>query len=267
MKKYIFHNNKNLLYLSLFLLLGFLAICALSLKHRVYICEKDVDCDEYVRVKFKNEEDTGLILNMLTRGKKGKPVSGFVKSVGILQGSNRSIVKWEGEFKNGIRNGILKEYFYNNNNELEGETYTNYKDGTEISSVHYAYNEKGQLEGEGSCFLVKDNRICYSEEYYEDRQLGREKLFIDDKPVGTWHTYYDNGQLKLKEVWLDFRGEEVYKEYYYSNGNLKEGGKYKNPYWKVGIWEYYDENGNLTKREKYNYYGKLEQVEKPCEIQ
>ena len=54
---------------------------------------------------------------------------------------------------------------------------------------------------------------------------------------------------------MDFRGEEVYKEYYYSNGNLKEGGKYKNPYWKVGIWEYYDENGNLTKREKYNYYG------------
>jgi len=91
-------------------------------------------------------------------------------------------VKFEGEYKNGIRNGKGKEYYVNGKIKFEGD----YLNGNKWNG--YGYNKYGNLE-----FIIKDGKGSIKE-YDYDGQLKFEGEYKNGIRNGIGKEYYKNGK-------------------------------------------------------------------------
>lgn len=79
-----------------------------------------------------------------------------------------------------------------------------------------------------------------------------EKLL--DSATGKYCRIYNEKQILIEEgVWHPEFFSGYYRKYY-SNGKLKEEGRFTPMGMKIGIWKYYKRNGKLRKRA--DYWGK-----------
>ena len=144
---------------------------------------------------------------------------------------------FEGEFKNGKKNGKGKEYimgilFF------EG-TYLNGKRSGK-GKEYYKYDGKLKFEGEYlNGYIIEGKRY--------DRDC---KLEFELQKNGKGKEYYDNGNVKFEGKYLNGKRSGKGKEYYYY-GNLKFEGEYKDGKLNGKVKEY-DENGKLVFKGEYN---------------
>ena len=143
-----------------------------------------------------------------------------------------------GFFENGKRTGFWFKHYPNGNKKYE----RTYKSGTLIGkSIEYNhngnidkiwnYNDHGLLEGE------------YKSYYFEGPLFVSGQYDFIGRKTGTW-LYYSKKGKKIGVKNYMFDRLDGYYEDYYSNGRLKEKGKYQNNR-KVGIWYYYNKYGKF----------------------
>lgn len=91
-------------------------------------------------------------------------------------------------------------------------------------------------------------------------KIKEEGEYKDNKKIGTWKKYYDNGNLKSELIYENNK-PNGYAKFYYENGNMSEEGMWKNNKW-VGDYKFYYENGNLSYEWGYSESGKRTGVQK-----
>ncbi len=155
------------------------------------------------------------------------------------------VKKLEGNYVNGQRNGIWKEY------DEKGK----------LLNI-YEYKD-GQLADNETALNVIDQEKYY----YPNGQVKRVETRQGNKRQGFTKTYDKDGNLILSQI---FRNDTLVAEgnqnnegknvglwkYYWPNGNLKSTGNYKNGL-KDGAWKYYFRNGELE-QEGFWKSGKLD---------
>ncbi len=151
----------------------------------------------------------------------------------------KNILIFEGEFKNGKKNGNAKEFDnYDGKVSFEG-TYLNGKrngKGKEYSCLGYlkfdgeylngykiegkGYNDKGKL-------IFELERNGKGKEYYDNGNLKFEGEYLNEKKNGKGKSYYKNGKLEIEgEYKFDKLNGKVKK--YDEYGELRFDGEYKN---------------------------------------
>ncbi len=73
--------------------------------------------------------------------------------------------------------------------------------------------------------------------------------FKDDRPVGLFVFYYENGKVKAKNTYFN-DGYNSYASTYHENGKLMSTGKYVNQK-KDSTWVYLDQYGNYISKDTY----------------
>lgn len=176
----------------------------------------------------------------------------------------------EVRLKNGIPNGILKNY---RENGLLWEKAT-YKDGElhgpfelyrvngllwekgtkkngELDGLYELYHENGELK-EKAIYKAGERDGLY-ESYRENGELKEKATYKDGERDGLYESYHENGQLWKK---ITYKGGERHGPYesYHENGQLWGKGIYKDGL-RDGFWEYYHKDGvivELKSTEVYN---------------
>ena len=124
---------------------------------------------------------------------------------------------YEGEYYNGKKNGIGKEYYMNGSLKFEGEYLNGKKNGKGKE-----YNDKGELMYEGE--YLNGKRNGKGKEYNEEGILIYEGEFLNDKRNGKGKEFNDEGELRFEGEFLNgknWNGEGVeynideYEEYDY----------------------------------------------------
>jgi len=171
------------------------------------------------------------------------------------------ILKFEGEYLYGKKNGKGKEYYENGNIEYEGDYLNgkrsgngkeNYKDGTLRFEGEYLYGfklkgklylkEKLEYEGEflynkkwngkgydenGNIIYELINGNGYVKEYYDEGKLKFEGQYLNGKKTGKGKEYNSyNYKLEFEGEYLDGKRNGKGKEYW--NDILKFEGEYLN---------------------------------------
>jgi len=90
--------------------------------------------------------------------------------------------------------------------------------------------------------------------YYENED-GKEQeryrgQFKDDKPVGTFFYYYEEGQKSSEVTYEGEDGTTSNAIFFHKNGTIMAEGKYINQK-KVGVWKYYDDQTILSSVDPY----------------
>ena len=88
---------------------------------------------------------------------------------------------------------------------------------------------------------------------YKDEQIVEEGDFENNRKVGIWTFYFNNGKIKHTLTYFNNKPNGS-ATFYYKNGNIREKGNWKNNRW-VGNYEMYYSNGNLKNEFKYNIQG------------
>ena len=87
-------------------------------------------------------------------------------------------------------------------------------------------------------------------EIYDNGQVKMDGWMMNDKRVGLWIAYYENGVR-----WSENEFRDGFKEgksvTYYPNGIMRYRGHYIEDI-KAGTWQFYDENGKVVKEEDFN---------------
>ena len=87
-------------------------------------------------------------------------------------------------------------------------------------------------------------------EIYDNGQVKMDGWMMNDKRVGLWIAYYENGVR-----WSENEYRDGFKEgksvSYYPNGIMRYRGHYIEDM-KAGTWKFYDENGKVVKEEDFN---------------
>lgn len=177
------------------------------------------------------------------------------------------LLKFEGEFNDGIPMGTFKYYYpdgkikavsamyeqgkrsrtkvFHNNGRMMAEGnyldkkkdstwlyYSDY-DGVLLSREHYA---NGLLEGQVLNYYPKGN-------------VAEEINYVSGIKQGEWKRYFTDGKLKLKAKYIDGKLQGL-MYIYHQKGFPEVSGMYKDNY-KDGMWMYYDEGGEIIKKERY----------------
>ena len=150
---------------------------------------------------FEGEFKNGKIYNTKPNSKNGtiKNGEGYVK---IINGYNELI--FEGEYKNGEKNGKGKEYF-DNRLEFEGE----FKNGERVKGKEYCFNGgyDGKLKYDGE--FVFGRKSGQGKEYDTDGNLIFEGEFQNDEWLnGKIKRYNDDNQLISEESYENGKEEE-----------------------------------------------------------
>lgn len=181
----------------------------------------------------------------------------------------------EGEFKNGVPEGLWKTYYKDGTLKSTGfktaglsdSLWVFYDHEGRISWKYYYENDKkngcaqrfdttGYLSEE--VFYIDDVIQGEKDWYYPSGELKRTVFFVEGKESGQAFEYseegviiteeiYENGYLKDRETYnrLDENGKRtgIWREYY-NDGTLKSESNYKEGQ-KFGISKYYNQKGKL----------------------
>jgi len=199
--------------------------------------------------------------------------------------------------ENGLRQGIWKEFFSNNNIRIESAYLNNklhgiYKEynisGRIINSFRYdmgeivdnnledvveieidnQFNDQGKIIASGG--YRGDTPVGTHREYTEDEDVIKTKNYNDYGKViakgnvnnkgykqGEWEFYYDNGSLKSTGSYLDNQKHAKWV-YYYPSGQIEQTGNYKQGK-EDGDWEWFYPNNDVLRTE--HFYNGLEDGE------
>jgi len=197
------------------------------------------------------------------------------------------ILKMEGNFNHGLKNGYFKEYdrkgnlvsvskYVNGEKEHKVEEISKldvktdywsngkpkivatYKNGVP-EGVRREYNEKGKIE---KSYIFHNGKMVAEgiftdaglhegtwKEYYEDGSLKSEGDYENDKKTGLWKYYYPNGQIEETGTY-DKTGPEGKWLWYYPSGKLLRELTYYQGKKDGNIMEY-DEYNNLILQGEY----------------
>lgn len=133
----------------------------------------------------------------------------------------------------------------------------------EVEGLRYFY-KKGNIESVG-LKNSDDKLIGKWYFYYNNGILKSEGSYLAGEPDGLWKGYYDNGAQKSEVNWTNGKKNGVYK-IYHTNGRLKEIGKYVNDELEGEILNYsstgaikeksvYKNNAQNGPYSSYNYLG------------
>ena len=154
------------------------------------------------------------------------------------------VVKWEGTYSDGKREGYFKTY----------------DDKGSLLTIEKYINDVLQVDAPE---LAK---LEVKTEYYPTGVVKETGPYKNDKPYGTHRIYNENGSEQKADVFdsgrivaegiLDSTGlqQGEWKEYH-ENGKVKAEGKYVNGV-KVGQWKYYSPNGKMFEIGKYDTKGR-----------
>lgn len=159
---------------------------------------------------------------------------------------SNGLVKTEGMYVHGKKNGYFKEYG---------------KKGELINTVKYLDDVVQQEAEELETLEVKN-------EYHPNGQIKTSGGFKDGVAEGIHRQYSDSGKIvaaalykngnKIGEGLNDERGKNqgFWKEYY-STGELRSEGNYKDGK-RVGAWVFYYPNGKIEQKGKYDDKGQIQ---------
>jgi antitoxin component YwqK of YwqJK toxin-antitoxin module len=111
------------------------------------------------------------------------------------------------------------------------------------------YYESGNLK---NSVLYENGKVINDAVFYYDNKRNTIHIkvrFEDNKVMGDYREYYQNGQLKAKIAYEDGKPDGK-AQYYYPNGNLKMTGRYKDGE-RTGKWEIYAAQGKLIREIKH----------------
>ena len=195
------------------------------------------------------------------------PYTGYFK---LYDERNR---KWvEGEYKNGVRNGVIKEYDINGSMMFEGY----YESGKKLNMVRLSemagywkeYDENGNLKSickrdkygryEDICYFYENGEVKRLSEWHEGNETpytGYFKLY-DERNRKWIEGEYKNGVRNgvIKES--DENGSMI-SECLYSNGIKLNVVRLSEM---AGYWKEYDQNGNLKSICKIDDCGRYEGI-------
>lgn len=150
-------------------------------------------------------------------------------------------IKSESHYKNDLLNGYSREYS---------------QSGKLLSSRFY---ENGQLIEEG---IADEIQAEVRNQYDEDGNLISSGSYINNVPVGIHREYlreksqvkvdeYDNsGQVISTGVTTDKGNKEEFWQFFYSGGQVRLEGNYKNDK-RSGVWKFYYPDGELEQTGSY----------------
>ena len=102
-------------------------------------------------------------------------------------------LRWSGFFKNGKREGSAKSFYENGNVEFEENHINGLQNG-----IIKEYYENGKIKSERPMKMGKKNGV--SRNYHENGQLASIVTFKNDLQEGVQKDYFDNGNLEVEFV-------------------------------------------------------------------
>lgn len=212
---------------------------------------------------WREFDEEGNVINSQTYHKGGLVSEGVVGTDGKRRGEYKeffadSTLRAEGLFIDGLRSGEWKFYYQNGKLQEVGR----YKEG-EPEGLWIWYHDNGQKQIEEEFYKGLHNgsykeydakgNLIVSGTYFDGLKNGKwmeqigdiktEGEYRNDRQVGEWTSYYDNGQMafrgKFNAGYPD--GEHFF---YYENGRLREIQSYAAGV-SHGDWKKYLETGEL----------------------
>ena len=188
---------------------------------------------------------------------KGKRTGKWIE----YQGNSKKL-KEEGNYSNGLKNGLFK--IYNRRGDLDRiETYKNgelvLEDSNQILDVKKELGADGKVKSIGSFSNGKKQGIF--REYDENGNIISSSIYKEDIKVaegfidgsgtyeGNWKIYYPTGELRAEGDYEQGNREGVWK-YYFITGELEQRGKYKKDK-PTGEWVWYFKNKEIKRQEYY----------------
>lgn len=174
-----------------------------------------------------------------------------------------TVVKEDGNWTNGLRNGVFK--FYNKRGELE--KLEKYEDGvlvvdeasTAILDIREDYYDDGKIKSSGPyrSGRKQGNFREYDKSgnenggalYDEDVKIGEGMIDSLGRRIGKWKLFYPEGELRAEGEYV--RGmKEGQWTYFYGNGQKEQKGVYRDDL-PVGQWQWFFANGKMHRDEFY----------------
>lgn len=108
---------------------------------------------------------------------------------------NNGQLKSEGSYSNGYKEGLHKEWFENGILSLEG-----YYENNLANGEMKWYHEKGHL---AATEQMKNNIRTGLWKIYdiEDGKIGAEGEFENGKEIGVWKSFHENGKVSRENIW------------------------------------------------------------------
>jgi antitoxin component YwqK of YwqJK toxin-antitoxin module len=173
------------------------------------------------------------------------------------------VTKEEGNWTNGLKNGIFK--LYKKNGDLD--RLEKYEDGikiegdeqTMILEVRQQFYESGNVKERGSYkegkkqgtfrFYDENGNETGAALYVEDQKIGEGKIDSTGQRQGDWKLYYPSGELRAQGAYVNGLKEGDWM-FFFSNGKQEQKGAYKVDL-PVGAWKWYYTSGALHRDELY----------------
>ena len=173
-------------------------------------------------------------------------------------------VKWEGEYSYGKRDGYFKEFDIKGN-LLKIEKYRNDEliiDAPELINyeVRTNYYKNGKVKIVQS---YKDNiPEGIRREYTPEGIITKSFIFkngiiigegvVDEKGMrqGPWKDFYESSEKEAEGIYLNNLRQGEWK-FYFKNGKIEQTGKYNTDGKPDGKWKWYYESGNLRKEDNF----------------
>jgi len=149
---------------------------------------------------------------------QGEPFTGTVFDI-----YDEEQIKYEQEYKNGVRDGLYREWYENGQIKTE----TNYEDELQFGSFKKWY-ESGQIKEQTT--LKYSTAVGSIKRWHENGQLAYEiELKNDFTPPDEHYYYYVNDWKRYGDKYVFYQGlyNGKYKKYY-ENGQLAKEATYEN---------------------------------------
>lgn len=172
-------------------------------------------------------------------------------------------IKEEGNWTNGLRNGVFK--FYNRKGELE--RLERYEDGelvkgdndSAVLDIRKEVYDSGKIKSIGSykegkkhgVFREFDEQgnVTNSFVYDQDTRSGEGLLDTLGRKQGVWKWYYPDGSLKSQGAYKDGKRDGPWT-YFFSTGKIEQKGNFKEDIF-TGDWKWYFPSGSVHREELY----------------
>lgn len=172
-------------------------------------------------------------------------------------------IKEEGNYNNGLRNGIFK--FFDRKGDLE--RMEKYIDGvlvlddgeSAVLDIRKEYFEDGSLKSAGSYREGKKHGTFRQFDpsgkevggnlYENGVMVGEGLLDSLGRRIGKWKLFYITGEVRAEGEYIEGLREGPWK-YFHQNGKIEQTGVYKNDL-PAGQWKWYFADGSLHRDEYY----------------
>jgi antitoxin component YwqK of YwqJK toxin-antitoxin module len=174
------------------------------------------------------------------------------------------VVREEGNWTNGLRNGVFK--FFNKKGELERiENYENgelvVNDGGQYAmiDIRKEYYEDGRVKLEGSyrndkkhgTFREYDRNGNQINAYLYENEIKTGEGMIDSigRRQGPWKLFYPDGIVRAAGNYIDGKKDGPW-QFYFNNSKIEQKGSYKDDL-PIGNWQWFHASGGMHRDEYY----------------